>query len=264
MLIAEIHGLYVPEAQNSEDYLTSTIFGHLRYIQPGPFWDALFEVAFSEPIAQERINASEYIRQKSGGTLGSFATLHAIFWPEHKAGVPDLILHFSGNHPQSVAILVEAKLNATKSGIGERDQLARYLRILDSLADLRPPLPADAITLAVYLTTIDSRNELVESLAEYGDTDESRQRLFQLRWQDLVGAIDRTRPNSPLERLVRDDVRAFLRARDLEYFSGMESAGTIPAGFEADGEFLKEESLFDMDWIPTGLDIVNERWMHAD
>jgi hypothetical protein len=66
--------------------------------------------------------------------------------------------------------LVEAKLHATKSGLGEDDQLARYLRILDSLADLRPPLPADAITLVVYLTTIDSRNELIDSLTEYGDS----------------------------------------------------------------------------------------------
>jgi hypothetical protein len=69
MLAAEIHGHSVPEARNSEDYLTSTVFGHLRYIQPGPFWDALFELACSEPIGQERINASEYIRQKSGAPL---------------------------------------------------------------------------------------------------------------------------------------------------------------------------------------------------
>ena len=44
----------------------------------------------------------------------------------------------------------------------------------------------------------------------------------------------------------------------------METAGTIPAIFEADGEFLKQEPLFDLDSLPIGLDIINERWMHAD
>lgn len=200
----------------------------------------------------------------SGGPLGSFARLNAIFWPEHKSGIPDLILHFSGNHSRSVAILIEAKLNATKSGLGDDDQLARYLRVLDSLGDLRPPIPADAITVAVYLTTVDSRNELIESLKEYGDDDQSRQRLYQLQWQDLINAIDQTQPNSLLERLVLGDVREFLRVRNLEYFSGMESADKIPVVLEADGEFLEEEPLFDLDLIPTGLSVIKERWMNAD
>jgi len=264
MLTAEIHGHYVPEARNSEDYLTSTVFGHLRYIQPGPFWDALFEFALSEPIRDKRVNASDYVRQRSGGPLGSFERLDAIFWPEYKPGIPDVILHFAGNHSRSVVILIEAKLNATKSGLGEDDQLARYLRALDSLGDLHPPLPADALTLAVYLTTVDSRNELIESLKEYGDNDQSRQRLYQLQWQDLSNAIAQTQPNSPLERLVLGDVRAFLRVRNLEYFSGMESADKIPAVLEADGEFLEEEPLFDLGSVPTGLGVINERWMHAD
>src|SRR5579862_1298764 len=118
MLIAEIHGKYVSEARNSEDYLTSTVFGHLRYVGPAPFWDTLLDLAMSQPIGSRPITASQNIREKVGCPLASFATLRAIFWPEHKEGIPDLVLHFFGDHRISVVILIEAKLNATKSDTG--------------------------------------------------------------------------------------------------------------------------------------------------
>lgn len=263
MLIAEIHGLYVPEARNSEDYLTSTVFGHLRYIAPGPFWDAVFGRAVSLPIGSRVLTASQHIRQETGKPLGSFVEVQAIFWPEHKEGIPDLVLHFYGGQARSVVVLVEAKLNATKSGTGDNDQLARYLRLLDSLDVLKPALPLDAITAAVYLTATDSQSEVIESLKQYGDSDHSRRRLYRLQWQDLIGAIDQAQPRSSLERLVLSDVRAFLRARDLEYFSGMDTSA-IPVVHEADGEFLQEEPLFDSDSIPSMTDTVYERWMYAD
>lgn len=264
MLVAEIHGKYIREARNFEDYLTSAVFGHLRYIKPSSFWDALFDIAVSQPIGSNVMSVSERVRQETGYPLSTFANLNAIFWPEHKEGIPDLILHFSGNHARSVVILIEAKLSATKSTIGEHDQLARYLRILDSIEGLRPPLSANSLRLAIYLTATDSRTEIIDSLHQYGDTEHARQRLFHLQWQDLIRAIDLTTPASELDAIILNDVRRFLRARDLEYFSGMESAATIPSAHEADGDFLEDELLFELDSIPTGLDIIDERWMHAN
>jgi hypothetical protein len=255
MLVAEINGKYVLDARNFEDYLTSAVFGHLRYIKPGAFWDALFDIAEPQPIESTAITAKERIRRETGSSLGSFGALDALFWPKHKEGIPDLILHFYGNQPRSVVILIEAKLYAAKSSNGEHDQLAKYLRILDSLQDLSPPLPSDALALAVYLTATDSRSEIIKSLNQYGDCEQARQRLFHLQWQDVIRAIDSTTPASELEGLILDDVRRFLRKRDLEYFSGMESAAKIPSVLEVDGEFLKDELLFDVDSIPTGLDI---------
>jgi hypothetical protein len=264
MLIAEIHGLYVPEARNSEDYLTSAVFGHLRYVKPGPFWEALFDLAISQPIGSDRMTAGELIRLETGCPLSSFTSLEAIFWPEHKQGIPDLVLHFSGNQTRSVVVLVEAKLDAGKSGHGEYDQLARYLRILDSLGELRPPLPSDAIALSVYLTAIDSRSDVIESLAEFGDTPESRKRLYQLQWQDLVRAIGSTQPSSETEALILRDVRAFLHTRGLEYFSGMDAATDLPTVLAVNGDFLIEEPLFDLGCVPTYIDGIEERWMHVD
>jgi hypothetical protein len=106
MLLAEIHGLYVREGRSSEDYLTSTIFGHLRY---GPFWEALFELAVSLPVKNRRMIASEYIRERAGRSLSSYASLQAIFCPTHPKGTPDVVLHFQASGAAPVVIVIEAQ-----------------------------------------------------------------------------------------------------------------------------------------------------------
>ena len=50
MLLAEIHGKSEVSVRDHEDYLTSTVFGHLRYVRPGPFWTGLFSRAITLPI----------------------------------------------------------------------------------------------------------------------------------------------------------------------------------------------------------------------
>jgi hypothetical protein len=51
MLMAEIHGHVVREAEGSEDYLTSTVFGHLRYLPPDVFWEDFFSKAKGLPVS---------------------------------------------------------------------------------------------------------------------------------------------------------------------------------------------------------------------
>ena len=264
MLIAEIYGKHVPEARNFEDYLTSTVFGHLRYLEPGPFWDVLFGFATSAPVEGHVLTATAHIQHEMACSLSSFAALDVVFWPEHTLGIPDLVLHFERSQARSLVILIEAKLTATKSGKDEDDQLARYLRILDSLSALKPAVPADAFALAVYLTATDSRSEMIESLQQYGDSAEARRRLYHLQWQDLICAIDNVRFVDAFDARILDDVRQFLKKRDLEYFSGMENADTMPDFLEAQGEFLEEDPLFDLGLIPVDLSIIVERWMHAN
>lgn len=264
VLTAEIHGKYVPEARNFEDYLTSAIFGHLRYIKPGPFWDVLLSMAKSQPGNTDVVTATERTLCELGCSPGAFAALDIAFWPEHKEGIPDLVLHFSGGQPRSVVVLIEAKLTSMKSGTGEYDQLVRYLRILDSLGDLRPAMPSGALGLAVYLTATDSRVEVLESLQQCNHPEQDRIRLFHLQWQDLIRAIDLTSPASEMEALILNDVRTFLRKRGLEYFSGMEDETTIPLILREGGEFLKNEPLFEMESIPTHLEIIEETWIHAN
>jgi hypothetical protein len=54
MLVAEVHGKRVAEAQDAEDYLTSAVFGHLRYIPPSVFWPDLFALATGLPNSDGR------------------------------------------------------------------------------------------------------------------------------------------------------------------------------------------------------------------
>jgi hypothetical protein len=45
MLIAELHGKGIAEAQDNEDCLTSCVFGHLRYLPPSVFWEQFLSCA---------------------------------------------------------------------------------------------------------------------------------------------------------------------------------------------------------------------------
>jgi hypothetical protein len=266
MLLAEIHGKYVQEARASEDYLTSTVFGHLRYIVPGPFWQAVFDLATSLPVNGESITASRFIETRSGRQLSLYEKLDAIFWPSHpQLGEPDLILHFSANDAPSVVVIVEAKLYSDKSGFGEHDQLSKYLHILGSLGRLRPSVPDEAIGLLVYLTAIDSQNDVLESLSVYGDTTDSRTRLYRLQWQDLVLATNRiVEPPSEAEGLILENVRAFLRKRDLEYFSGMVVPYELPRVSRWDGDLFVGGPLLGTDNIPDFAEKIQEGWVNGN
>jgi hypothetical protein len=117
--------------------------------------------------------------------------------------------------------LIEAKLWADKSGTGEFDQIARYLRLLDKPDGVIPRLPETARSVLIYLTEHDSLVELEESISIYGNPDEARQRIFRLQWQDIVVAAQRImRGVMGVEKLILGDVAAFLSQRNLEYFSG--------------------------------------------
>ena len=158
MLVAELHGHHIPETANSEDYLTSTVFGHLRYLPPWIFWDELFKEALAMPRAMSGTLAG--LLQQLGIEVKNFETLEVRFWSRHpEYGCPDLILVFSGATSQPLIILIEAKLWAEKSGTGEFDQIARYLRLLDKPDGVIPRLPETARSVLIYLTEHDSLAE---------------------------------------------------------------------------------------------------------
>jgi len=49
MLVAEAHGKVCEAAQGHEDSLTSAVFGHLRYVRPGRFWEKFLGAAKGMP-----------------------------------------------------------------------------------------------------------------------------------------------------------------------------------------------------------------------
>lgn len=233
MLLAEIHGKRVEEAQNSEDYLTSTVFGHLRYLPPEIFWESLLRYA-RDTTAQE--TALTEVVCSGGLTISSYTELSIRFWPHFPGiGEPDLVLDFSAPDTPGLTIVVEAKLFAGKSGTGEDDQLARYLT-------MRPRAP-NGVALLVYLTPRDSLAEINESLASRPDLEQHRWRMFRLQWQHILLAADQgARGEHGLHAVILSDVAAFLRRRGLMFFDGFryyESLGELAPG---DGAFYRSEN----------------------
>jgi hypothetical protein len=251
MLVAELHGHHIPETANSEDYLTSTVFGHLRYLPPKIFWDELFRQALAMPGARSSTLAGHL--QQLGIGIRNFETLEVRFWSRHpECGCPDLILVFSGA-AEPLIILIEAKLWAEKSGTGEFDQIARYLRLLDKPETVIPRLPKTTRSVLIYLTEHDSLAELEESINIYGNPDEASQRVFRLQWQDIVVAAQRImRVVMGVDKLILGDVAAFLSQRNLEYFSGFRRLNLPLMSIRSLDMF--SESLFTEIALPSGFE----------
>jgi len=259
MLIAELHGKVVEEALSSEDYLTSAVFGELRHVRPGNFWRCLLHKARSLPIGGAELNVATCIEGAAGIAISQYESVEIVFWPQHPLGEPDLVLIFRSPSAAPVVVVVEAKLNAGKSGCGPDDQLARYLCMCDDTTKLRPAVPQNAITMLIFLTAQESRTEIQESLAVYGETEEARARLFRLQWQDIADAADECAAKQGGNALLRD-VSAFLKRRGLEYFRGMTMADGFTPPSLNDAVLLSQEAVFSIPAIPAGLESIRGSW----
>jgi hypothetical protein len=240
MLVAEIHGKRVAEAQDAEDYLTSAVFGHLRYIPPSVFWPDLFALATRLPDSDGRETRLTEHLARSGHSIADYSQLSAIFWPRHPTcGEPDLLLRFHGGSRPALAILIEAKLWATKSGVGENDQLIRYLRLLDDLEAVDSRWANDTGRLLVYLTPRESSAEVLDSIDSPGCRSGDRDRLFRLQWQDVLLAARQAMATAdePWATMLRD-VAEFLGRRGLEYFAGFRPWPGLPLLEAEGGRFL--------------------------
>ncbi len=266
MVIADIRGRYIPEALRSEDYLTSGVFGHLRYIPPGPFWRFLLSAAVSLPLEDgHEVAAVTVIEQITGKVFDNYDSLNVIFWPSHPQGEPDVLLLFGSPGCRPIAIFIEVKLDAGKSGTGDDDQLARYLRVGDSLDYLNPATGPVSASILVFLTPATNPAELIESLAVYGDTIAARRRLFRLDWQDVITAAEMATASSDgISRLILQDLVAFLKMRGLEHFQGMRVTGDLAGFGDSDGLLFKAGSPFSTPEVADGLGELRLRCVSAE
>ena len=232
MLIAEIHGKRFPEAEDQEDWLTSAVFGHLRHIPPGVFWQDLFSRAHN--TGEHRASLYSLICA-SGVQLGNYSDLKILFWTYFEGyGEPDIILQFSSDTQAPLIIIVEVKLNSGKSGSGDNDQLKRYLELLDDRAVLFPAWKVETgQRYLVYLTRNFSKMEIEKSveLSVDGGKKDAAERLYGLQWQDVLECAEaHGDPSSLLE-----EVAEFLRRRGFEAFRGFKSRA--PSLESASGAF---------------------------
>jgi hypothetical protein len=244
MLLAEIHGKSLEQARESEDYLTSTVFGHLRYVPPGPFWDDLLNKARGLPSTDGREPSLGRVLADAGLAPSSYTSMSAHFWKYHPLhGEPDLLLSFTGPGRQPLTLLVEVKLWSGKSGAGADDQLVRYLRILEDLEAFGVPVSEPAGRRLIFLTPHESLAEIESSAAYFDDPVRDRDRLFRLQWQDVKAAAVRGAGGTDgLTHLILDNVAQFLSRMALEYFSGFRRLESLPRFTEDDGTFYRERN----------------------
>ncbi len=243
MLLAEIHGKTLQVARNSEDYLTSAVFGHLRYVPPVLFWPDLFAAAQSVPGSDGHETSLWHVLTSRGTDPARYDLLDARFWRFHPTlGEPDLLLLFTGGTQPPLVVLVEAKLWSGKSGTEERDQLVRYLGILDDLNAVGLAVPSEATRYLVYLTPRESLAEVEDSLAWSDNPKRDRGRLFRLRWQDVLVVARRSCWDAPEPaRTTLHDVASFLGRLGLEYFNGFMRIAGLQMLSEDDGAIFRSQ-----------------------
>lgn len=240
MLVAELHGKSCPAVRDSEDALTAAVFGHLRYVPPGVFWDRLLARARGIPVADGSEPVLLDMLNEVGLRPSAFDRMAARFWPTHPThGEPDLVLVFGGAGRQRLVLLVEAKLWSGKTGSGEQDQLARYLRALDDLGAMGIVVGPDAVRFLIYLTPRESLPEVADSVLLSDSPEVARERVFRLRWQDvrevaLAAAVGAPEPSAT----ILADVSEFLGRLGLEYFSGFRRVRGLPTLTPQDRTFF--------------------------
>jgi hypothetical protein len=233
MLIAELHGKRCAAVEGNEDYLTSAVFGHLRNVRDGRFWDAVFERARSVGPIMTTLRAE---MQNAGVMLTPTSDVTVWFWRSfEKYGEPDLLLRFSGEQGRPLLLIVEAKLYAGKSGVGPNDQLSRYFDLVHDHSALGMLLDDDPMVALIYLTERYAAADVRESVAC------SRQplagtRMFAMQWQDILEAGREMGADS--DSVIGETIR-FLEVRGFERFRGF--AKQVPNLGVLSGEFYHSE-----------------------
>jgi hypothetical protein len=256
MLIAEIRGKSAAEIQNNEDYLTSEVFAHLRYLSPSVFWRNLFARA-KQSISETRCFLQSFWPE------GAYTSLDIQFWPQAQAfGEPDLWLTFKGVGQPDLDVIIEVKLWSPKTEVGGEDQLIKYVRWQDvRCTNSGESATGSARRALIYLTPRESRREIEESIRA---CDEYSDRLYRLQWQDVleVASTMASQAAEP-DKMILQDVSEFLRRRGLEYFKGFTHAELAMPTFEGimSADFVVP---FRRGELPTCVQLKNCGWIHAE
>lgn len=207
----------------SEDFLTSSVFGLLRHISPPcglfPFLRKARHLGFGEPLSLSYFDVDE-----------NNLRVDWFFWQlstERGVGEPDLILRLHGGGKEAL-LIIEVKYLSGKSGEGEvNDQLKRYVEALGDI-DRRRFFPAEQIQNCdgpllglVYLTVDPAVSELQASRSHIKNADLS-ERLYGLTWRELHETFEKQillSRNTWWGPLL-DDLKDMLEMRHLRPFSG--------------------------------------------
>lgn len=246
MFEADIAGK-LPELADREDYLTSCVFGALKYLPPNK---GLLPVLAAAKNHRLGISLGEYC-QREDMQLTAISEAQLIFWPrcsEPRPSEPDLVVILRGG-PRSFILPIEVKYFAGKHGEQEDDQLMRYYCALETRRG-RESCSSDAIRqfsgellALIYVTQLGAAHEIEATLGqmESRGMTEAEQRIFHLKWQDVYGVVQQQSriERDALRRSVLLDIARLLKHKHLTPFTGF--SGLPP---ELSAEALRQYPVF--------------------
>lgn len=209
----------------SEDILTSTVFGTLRYLPISTVLIPFIESAFLYDDC--RITLWKVLKNR-GIELRHYQKVNYVFWPRHSnLGEPDLLLLFM-DHVQGEEdwlLIVEAKFKSPKSSTGEYDQLMRYYNAvneyIEGFSDREISSFKGKKGYIIYVTESEAADEIEESIKCIKNKDESfNNGIFHLRWHQLHKVLSNIIDTySPVEKLIASDIMKYLERLGLRDFS---------------------------------------------
>ncbi|MEA3318677.1 MAG: hypothetical protein U9Q88_01535 [Bacillota bacterium] len=224
MLQAELNGKIPSSLINSEDLLTSSVFGTIRYFSSPAFINNIIKQA----INMQGENVDIDILPDS---------LQYHFWPRLENCEPDLIISIQDFSKKVYLICIEAKYFSGKSSYENetleleerhnyhRDQLAREFEDLcreSTLGILSIKQDSMVKPLLIYLTN-DSympTKELMESYKAIRQPNVNLTDLYWLSWKSIYNVLQRSVAKTVQDTILLNDLMDLFIRKNLASFGG--------------------------------------------
>ncbi len=211
----------------TEDILTSTVFGTIKYLKPDavliPFIESAFLYDENRTTLWQKLNSE-------GIELRCYREVEYVFWAwNQNYGEPDLILIFR-NHIHGYddfLLVVEAKFKSGKSGTDENDQLVRYFEAINNDIESFSETAVSGFKgrkgYIVYLTESEAYSDIsATSQIIQSRYNEMKENVFHLRWHQLYKTFETMYPfYSTYEKAIVDDLMQYMEKVGLRDFSGI-------------------------------------------
>lgn len=211
----------------TEDILTSTVFGTLKYLRSDiiliPFIESAFLYNDQRTTLWEKLNSE-------GIELRCYREVEYVFWPRNNNyGEPDLVILFK-NHIHGYddfLLIVEAKFKSPKTGTEEKDQLVRYYEaVIKDIENFSEPAISSfkgKKGYIIYLTEAEAYSDIIASSYLLGNKyNELTDQIFHLKWQQLYKTFEIMYEFCfSNEKTIVDDLIEYLKKLGLRDFSGI-------------------------------------------
>ncbi|WP_099364491.1 hypothetical protein [Fredinandcohnia onubensis] len=226
MLQAILKGKVPSELVNSEDLLTSSVIGTMRYITNLQILKSILEQAIN--ASNEQLSIDIEIQE-----------VIYYFWPKLENSEPDVLIQLKDSNNQSYIVCIEAKYFSGKSSYEDetvafderknyhRDQLAREIEDLYRLSTLKllniKKENINAIQI-IYLTndTYIPIDDIENSSNSIREEKFKKEDIYWLCWKRISNVLRMNWVGTPQDKLLLIDLINLFKRTNLISFGGFE------------------------------------------